>query len=135
MKEKYQERSQQLQQELQSRLQQQQQEAAAKEERERKERMALVRKVEAIGGVWQSIEQMNESLSLISSKKLNLDAIKAQMTYRKKILRQSVAAKDFAFSESGRQFRQEELKQKLASLITNNTAELAVDHMDETENE
>ena len=131
---KYKEREQQLQKDLQARMQLQQQEKAEKEEREMNERLALVRKVEA-QGVWQSIEQMNNSLANITSKKLSIDTIKAQLSYRKKILRQSSNAKYFAFSENRRQFGQEELKSNLAVLIGEQMAGPVVEQSDERMNE
>ena len=114
------ENAQQLQKVLESRQQQLQQEKSAKEQREADERSILVKKVQDTGGLWQSNHQMSESLVHIPSKKLRLEAIKAQLCYRKKILRQAGGqVKDFSFSENGRQLSEEELKSKVASLMTN----------------
>ena len=47
-----------------------------------------------------------------------MDAIKAQLTYRKKVLQQpSLNAKDFCFSENGRALNENELKTKVKVLI------------------
>ena len=81
------------------------------------------------------MEQMNNSLANITSKKLSIDTIKAQLSYRKKILRQSSNAKNFAFSENRRQFGQEELKSNLAVLIGEQMAEPVVEQSDERMNE
>ena len=86
--------------------------------------MALIGKVEDAGGLWRSADQMEEALgqlkntSRVEAKRKFLDAIKAQMTYRKKTLQQAaVAVKDFCFSENGRALSVEELKARLQILI------------------
>ena len=74
---------------------------------------------------------MNNFLADIPSKKLTVDAIKTQMMYRKKVLRQSPSqAKNFAFSQSGHLFNQEELSQKLATLIGDQMAEPVVEQVE-----
>ena len=86
--------------------------------------MALIGRVEDAGGLWRSADQMEEALGQLKNtsrgeaKRKCLDAIKAQMTYRKRILQQAaVSAKDFCFSENGRALNVEQLKARLQILI------------------
>ena len=101
MKATFKERAKKLQQELEARLQQQQREKAEKEARELRDRMALIGRVEDAGGLWRSADQMEEALGQLKNtswgeaKRKCLDAIKAQMTYRKRKLRS--ARKTFKF--------------------------------------
>ena len=86
--------------------------------------MALQSKVEEQGGLWQSVDQMESALQAIKdgargeAKKKRIDAIKAQMSYRKKVLQQSASATDFTFSENKVVLGEERLKEKLAKLIS-----------------
>ena len=119
LKVKYQERDKQRKQLLESRLQQQQQEKLAKDTRESNKRLELAQKIEQCGGLWQSGQQMAESLSKFATKKLKMEAIKTQIQYRKVILRQS--RKELALSCDGKIFTQEELMQNLISLMESQT--------------
>ena len=124
MKETFKERALKIRQELESRLQRQLQEKAEKEAQQLRDKMALQSKVEEQGGLWQSVDQMESALQAIKdaargeAKKKRIDAIKAQMSYRKKVLQQSASATDFTFSENKVVLGEERLKEKLAKLIS-----------------
>ena len=80
---------------------------AEKEEKVVREKEALG-KVEAAGGLWRSGIQMEEALKKIqeeargAGKKESIDALKNQLSYRKKVLQQTGNSKDWTFSENGR---------------------------------
>ena len=123
MKATFKERALKLRQKLESRLQQQQREKAEKEAQQLRDKMALQTKVEALGGLWQSVNQMEAALQVMKDnargegKKKRLDAIKAQMSYRKKVLQQPASASDWTFSENKVVLGEERLKEKLMKLI------------------
>ena len=124
MKATFDDRKRKLEAELEARMRQQQEERAAKEARELSDRMALISKVESAGGLWMSSAQMEEALATMKSanrgeaKRKCMDALIAQMMFRKKILLQpSDSARDICFSENGQVFNEAELRKKLNSLI------------------
>ena len=88
------------------------------------ELMTLVAKVEQLGGLWISPEAVDSALSELQhsgrgqAKGKQVEALKTQLTYRKKMLRQPVVdPKQWTFSENGRQCSVMDLAQKLKTVI------------------
>ena len=88
------------------------------------EKMELKSKVDGMGGVWLSEGAMDEWLQHAKQsargegKKVQSDAIKTQMNFRKLVMQQKAEdAKDWTFSCNGRPLDVEGLKQKLRKLI------------------
>ena len=89
-----------------------------------KDRMELITKVDAMGGLWRSEEDMKQGLIKVKAgargegKGKQLECIKQQMAYRRRILEQPVAdPKDWMLSQNGLQLDVAELSLKLAKLI------------------
>ena len=105
---KFKERQKKLEEALVRRLGEQRQKAKEKEEQEFREKIDLAGKVEANGGLWKTVDQMQEEYrKLKENPKMGkgklLEVIKSQILYRKKVLKQSVhAGKDWTFSNGGR---------------------------------
>ena len=121
----FKERSAKLNETLQRRLQEMQNEKAAREEKIMREKENLVAKVEAAGGLWKTEEEVEAGVKRIKEsvrgegKKQILDALKHQISYRRKILLQSTEnAKDWTFSENGKPLPIAGLKVKLIHLLT-----------------
>ena len=97
-------------------------EKARKEREKSKELKSLYTRIENIGGLWKTEEAVDEELAKITSgrrgdQKLKLDALKTQISFRKKNLRQPFPAKLGAFSQAGRAFSVAEMTQKLKDII------------------
>ena len=95
-----------------------------KEAKALKDRMELIIKVDAMGGLWRSEEDMKQGLIKVKAgargegKGKQLECIKQQMAYRRRILEQPVAdPKDWMLSQNGLQLDVAELSLKLAKLI------------------
>ena len=135
MKEVFKQRQAKLEETLQRRIREQQEEKAAKEQKALREKEDLVAKVEAAGGLWRSEEEVESRILRIGEsargqgKKQILDAIKHQISYRRKILLQSTASgKDWTFSENGKALSVCDLKLKLFRLLTPiSTANLSIE--------
>ncbi|XP_071959561.1 uncharacterized protein [Antedon mediterranea] len=70
------------------------------------------------GGLWQNDISMNSNLEVLTSKKRQLIALKAQLNVRKKILNQKADPSLFCFSSKGKQFSVEKLKENLSILMS-----------------
>ena len=68
-----------------------------KEEKALKDRLDLIAKIDAAGGLWKTEEEMLAGLSIVKEvargegKGKQIEQIKSQMSYRRKILEQPVA--------------------------------------------
>ena len=120
----FKERTKKIEQVLERRLQEQARELVEKEERCMREKEQLVSKVESVGGLWKSGSEMEVALARIQEKarrlgkKESLDALKNQLSYRKKILLQAGNPKDWTFSENGRPLSVDGLKTKLMKFLS-----------------
>lgn len=71
-------------------------------------------------GLWQSGEDIGEGLRRLPTESEKVEALRAQISFRKEVLRQSAPAGDrrvFIFSEKGKKFASEALIKNLTSLI------------------
>ena len=108
-----------------ARLQERVQEAKEKEEREVRQKFELVQKVEALGGMWKSADEVDAGLMKVKEsvvrgegKGKQLEALKCQITFRKKILQQPVIdAKDWTQSADKKALDIQSLSDKLKILI------------------
>ena len=108
-----------------ARLQEQREQVRQKEVKEVQKRMGWVAKVEALGGLWKSEEEMEAGLKMVvenaggrGCKGKLLEALKDQMNFRKNILQQTgIDAKDWSFSEEKKALDVDQLKAKLAKII------------------
>lgn len=99
----------------------------AEKERKEKGRLAelerLVKAVEAIGGLWTSVDSVDSGLERLTTgkrgeNKLKLEGIKSQIHYRKKVMSQNVPAKYGNFSQAGKSFSLAEMTQRLKDLVS-----------------
>ena len=82
----------------------------------------LVKSVEALGGLWTTNEAIDSGLQQLTAgrrgDKVKMDAIKAQINYRKKVLGQNFPAKSGNFSEAGKSFSLHEMTQRLKAIAS-----------------
>ena len=105
-------------------LEEKEKEVKQKEAKVAAELTELAAKVEGLGGLWKSEDEVEERIASIKSKSRGesvgkvKDALKAQINYRKRILKQPVKNNlDWNFSANNRQFCADELKEKLKAII------------------
>ena len=103
-------------------LQKERQEKARKEREKSKELKSLYTRTENIYGLWKTEGAVDEELIKLTTgqwgdQKLKLDALKTQISFRKKNLRQPFPAKLGAFSQAGRAYSVVEMTQKLKDII------------------
>ena len=103
-------------------LEKERQDKARKEEERSKELEILYMRTQELGGLWKTPEEADDRLRKLSlgrrgGQKLKLEALKTQINFRKKNLRQPFPAKLGAFSQGGKAFSVEELTQKLKEII------------------
>ena len=120
----FRERKKGIEEEQRQRLEGQQEEVRQKEEKAAAELTELAAKVEELGGVWKSEEEVDTKIESIKSKGRGeavgkvKDALKAQINFRRRIMKQPVRdAGDWKFSENGRPCLANELQQKLKNII------------------
>ena len=96
----------------------------AREAKAPKDRFELIGKIDKMGGLWKTQEEMKRGLEQVKEsargegKGKQLESIKCQINYRRRILEQPVNdPKDWTFSENERQLNVESLSIKLAKLI------------------
>ena len=113
------------------RIREKEQKVKEKEAKALMERFKLIDKVDAAGGLWKTEAEMKEGLLRVKEaargegKGKQIEQIKSQMSYRRKILEQTVAdPKDWHFSENGRALGLESLTIKLAKLIGQTAAQV-----------
>jgi hypothetical protein len=89
------------------------------------ELMALAEKVEQQGGLWKSAEVLDAALMEIQQrargqgKGKQMDALKSQIAYRKKVLHQPILdPKDWTYSDNGRQCTVSDISTKLKIIIS-----------------
>ena len=106
------------------RLEEQQEEVRQKEEKAAAEKAKLVARVEEMGGVWQSGEEVDEKIKAIKEGSRGesigkvREALKTQINYRRQILKQPVKVPgDWKFSVNGRPCLPGELTQNLKNII------------------
>ncbi len=69
-------------------------------------------------GLWQTVDQVNSTLSTINSDKEKIDALKAQLHFRKNILEQDYRDKKvFNFSSEGKALSLDTLKDSVIKLL------------------
>ena len=82
----------------------------------------MAAKVEGLGGLWRSEEEVEEKIARIKSQSRGesvgkvKEAVKAQINYRRRILSVNDAA-DWRFSVNGRPCLADDLKEKLKAII------------------
>ena len=100
-----------------------------KKARELKEKEDLTIKVQQIG-LWTSIAEVHENLLLLSTKKAKFDALKLQISFRKKVLNQTYHDKTvLQFSCNHQVFSIHQLTQNLFTLLST-TSILCQDGLD-----
>ena len=97
-------------------------EKARKESNRAVELQRLYEKLQALGGLWTSSAAVDEGLEKLTTgkrgeQKLKLDALKTQISFRKKSLGQQIPAKLGCFSSNGKALSFEELAVKLKEII------------------
>ena len=96
----------------------------AKEEEKVRERAELDSKKEELGGLWRTVEQIDEGLARVKAgrgegKRRMLDALKVQIQFRRKVLLQPVLeAKDWTFSENSKPLDVPALRAKLLKIAS-----------------
>ena len=105
-------------------LQQKKVKAQEDEQKRIYELVDLTAKVNGIGGLWKSADQVDAGLAKVKqearggAKGKLLDALKVQLAFRKKVLKQPLTdAKLWSYSEKGRNFDIEELSSRLKLVI------------------
>ena len=100
-----------------------------REEKRKKEQQRLavverlVKAVEQTGGLWTTAESVDAGLQRMTTggrgdNKLKLDAIKAQINYRKKVMSQTIPGKYANFSQAGKRFSLAEMTQRLKEIVS-----------------
>ena len=114
------------------RLEEKREKVRAKAAKVMTDRRALIAKVNAMGGLWESEEDLQQGLERIKNegrgegKGRLLAALKSQMAYRRQILEQPVIDKaDWAYSQGSVAFDVPTLTSKLTKLIHQAPAESA----------
>ena len=79
--------------------------------------------MEALGGVWCSPEAVDKGLQRPATGKrgearFQLEAIKDQINFRKKVMQQNFTQREGAFSQNGVAFSQVEMTEKLNKIIS-----------------
>ena len=98
-------------------------EAQQKERKRLAEIDALTDKVNDLGGVWKTGEQVDNELGKVKKgarggKGKQMEAVKVQISYRRKVYRQQLSdAKLWNYSENGHIFTLEELTSRLKSIV------------------
>uniref|UniRef100_A0A1X7UAB5 Uncharacterized protein n=1 Tax=Amphimedon queenslandica TaxID=400682 RepID=A0A1X7UAB5_AMPQE len=83
-----------------------------------KEREMLTKQIEENGGLWMKEEEMETALASLSTQKKKKEALKLQINFQNKVLKEKHSRKDvFKFSHNGRQFSVAELKLNLLLLM------------------
>ena len=91
----------------------------AKEENKLRERALLIDKVEELGGLWKNEDQVKEGLAKVKGKGRLVEALKAQINFRRKVLQQQVLdQKDWTFSENSKPLNIDSLTTKLINIIS-----------------
>ena len=119
IREKYKERLETI---VQTRRENLERERAVKEQQQRRkaaEVTTLCVKVQSLGGLWESDDDIKEGLKKLgNSDKVILDAIKSQMQYRRKVLEQKLPdAKMWNFSATNVSFSREQMIERLKVVI------------------
>ena len=102
--------------------------AAERAEKARKEKVKSAEKerlhdrLQAIGGLWKTPYAVDEGLAKLKTgkrgeQKALLDAVKTQISFRKKNLSQEIPAKLSSFSHDKKTFSLEEMTQKLKQIV------------------
>ena len=111
-------------------LKQREQTKKLKAERITAQRESLLAHLHNAGGLWSTPEQIKANLSSLTSKSQKLQALKSQISARKRILKQQVVDMSlFAFSKGGKQFSVEQLTTNL-SLIVQSRVKESDEHSD-----
>ena len=90
-----------------------------------RERAQLIDRVEGLGGLWKTEEQVREGLARVKQsgrgegKGRQLEALKNQINFRRKVLQQQVHdQKAWTFSENSKPLSVESLTTKLYNLLS-----------------
>ena len=97
-------------------------EKARKEKAKSAEKERLYDRLQAIGGLWKTPYAVDEGLAKLKTGKRGeqnalLDAVKTQISFRKKNLSQEIPAKLSSFSHDKKAFSLEEMTQKLKQIV------------------
>ena len=123
MRQKYKERREEILEARRENLERERLEKERKEKARVEESEKLCRKVEAHGGLWCSEEAVEEGLKKLTTgkrgdNKLQLEAIKDQINFRKKVLQQSFESpKVTSFSQGGVAFTLSEMIVKMKNIV------------------
>ena len=96
-------------------------EKARKEKAQSAEKERLYDRLQAIGGLWKTPEAVDEGLEKLKTgkrgeQKALLDAVKTQISFRKKNLSPDILAKLSCFSHDKKAFSLEEMTQRLKQI-------------------
>ena len=102
-----------------------QEDARRKEQQRIAELAQLIAKVNALGGLWLSEKEVDEGINRAkegargAGKGKIMDALKAQISYRKKVYCQKISDKKlWNFSENGRGYTVDEMAVRLKRIIS-----------------
>ena len=120
----YRERARKIAELQQNRQQEKWEKKRAKENAKVREREELDAKKEELGGLWRTVEQVDEGLARVKDagrgegKGRMLDALKVQIQFRKKVLQQPVVnPKDWTITENSKTLDVPVLRAKLVNII------------------
>ena len=102
-------------------LREKQQQKEHKENIQREKKENVLEDLVSCGGLWSSVELMEEYLKLHTSKKAQIKAFKTQIRVRKEILSQPGEKKLFEFSDLKKALHVDALKANLITLINTRT--------------
>ena len=97
-------------------------EKARKEKAKSAEKERVYDQLQAIGGLWKTPDAVDEGLEGLKTgkrgeQKVLLDAVKTQISFRKKNLSQEIPAKLGSFSQDKKAFSHEEITQRLKNIV------------------
>ena len=100
-------------------VQKRQEEITRKSEKELKVKEGLTKKLQKLGGLWTTEEEIEDGLRKMKTTKAKQNALKIQISFRKKVLGQLYSDKVvFQFSHNKQPFSDTRLKQNLLKLLS-----------------
>ena len=102
-----------------------QEEIKRKSEKELKVKEELTKKLQKLGGLWTTEKEIEDGLREMKTTKAKLNALKLQISFRKKVLGQLYSDKVvFQFSHNKQPFSNTQLKENLLKLFSSLHAEV-----------
>ena len=98
-------------------LEKQKLEAAKREQRRLQETQKITAALATVSGLWVTEQQATSVLDGMATTKKKIEAIKCQVRFRNKVMRQEASKDVFAFSKQGKALTLHELTENLLSLI------------------